>query len=300
MIKVLADAASDLSQEEATSNGITLIPGYIHFDGDKVPSDHITAAEVLRRVQQTRRIPLTSEPTREDWAKAYEAALRNADEVVSVHYSSRLSRSFENAVQAARLFEGRVHPLDSGIGTYALALQAKRAANMADHSVEVSDILADLRGVGYKQFAYFMADTLDYLRATGRVNAASAFIGNLFGIKPLLRYEQGQILAAGRARGTVKAMSELSHALVTYAGQNPGALRVSYLLTPGGEASLEVLRQQTATWGYREDGVHQVGPLLTAAVGPGAVGLVAELVRPIPKGRTPGHGRNRHEPLGLV
>lgn len=297
MIKILADASSDLSQETAAGSGITLIPAYIHFEGQKVRSDEITSAEVLRMVQETRRLPMTSEPTREDWANAYEAALQEADEVISLHMASGLSRSFETASHAARLFEGRVHTLDSQSGTYALGLQALRAANMADHSVEAADILADLRGVGRKQFAYFMVDTLDYLKMSGRVSGALATLGNLFGIKPLLRYQEGEIVMAGRVRGQSRAMTELSRILVDYAAQNPGGLRVAYLYTPGGEANVEALRHLMASWGYKEDGTHLVGPTMAAVTGPGAVGLVAELVRPLPKGRTPGHSRGRHEPL---
>lgn len=299
MIKVLADTASDLSPEAAAKSGISLVPAYIHFEGRKYLSTEISTMDILNLVEQTRTLPITSAPTREDWANAYETALHTADEVVSVHMASGLSRSFEAASQAARLFGGRVHPVDSQIGTYGLALQALRAADMADHSVSAPSIVEDLRQVQHKQSVYFMAGTLDYLKMSGRVSGVSAFLGNLFGIKPLMKYEGGQIIAAGRARGTSNGLTELTKAVLNFASHNPGTLRVAYLYSPGGEADVASLRAQMASWGYKDGGTHMIGSTMTSVTGPYGVGIVAELVRPLPKGLTPGHGRGRHEPLGL-
>ncbi len=294
MLKILADTAADLSPASAEHYGITLVPSYIRFGAEQIKDSEITPPEILARAQHERRPPVTSEPTRQDWTAAFEEALQSADEVLSLHTSSRLSRSYETATQAARLFGGRVHTLDSGTSAYALGWQALRAAEMVDHGVATAELIDDLRDTGKRQFGLFMADTLDYLRMSGRVGGLSAFWGGLLGVKPLLGLQGGTLVPAGQPRGLNAALEEIGRALTDFAGQGTQGLRVAYLYSPGGEAAAEQLRQQLTSWGHQDGGTHPAGPILTGFAGPGMVGLVAEPIRPLPKGRTPGHSNSRY------
>ncbi|MFC6592210.1 DegV family protein [Deinococcus lacus] len=199
-----------------------------------------------------------------------------------MHFASRYSGSYRAAQQAAALFGGRVQAIDSDNGTYGLALQALRAAQLADQGATLSEIVNDNAGSGNAQLTHFMVDTLDYLKMSGRVSGISAFIGNLFGIKPMLRFSGGELLPAGRARGTARGLQELTQSLSAYAQGQSGRLRLAYIYAPGGEENVAALQAQLSSWGYEDAGTHLVGPTITSVVGPGSVGVVAEAVRPLP------------------
>lgn len=283
MIKVLTDPGSDLPPQIARMAGITVVPGYVAFGNERIPTDQITAQEVMERVARERRLPLSVAPSADEWAKHYEAALAGASGVVSVHATGRHSESYKLASQAAARFGNRVRTVDSENGSYALGLQALRAAQLADLKADMPEIVADNSGSGRAQHTYFMLDTLDHLKFSGRISGLSAYLGNLLGVKPALKFERGEMVAGGRSRGLNRGLMDLAQSLSTYASQQNSSLRLAYLYAPGGESTISSLKSQLGSWGYEDAGTHLFGPAMTSVLGPGAIGIVAEPVRPLPR-----------------
>ncbi|GHG11545.1 DegV domain-containing protein [Deinococcus piscis] len=285
MIRILTDAGGDIGAATAQRHGITVVPSYVNFGAERLKSDQLTSEELIERVRRSRKLPITSSPNQHDWTLAYQNALKDADEVISIHMPAGLSQSFAEAKQASTLFGDRVHQVDGGVGTYALGYQALRAAELADRGLSRAEIVADLAYMQQHHFVYFMVDTLDYLRMSGRISGVSAFIGNLFGIKPLLKYEHAQVVAAGRARGHRAGVQQISEALSQFAVQQPYPLRLTYLYSPGGEQQVNMLGEQLSSWGYRDVNVQKTGTVTTAIGGPGGMALIADPIRPVPTGR---------------
>jgi len=98
-VKIVTDSGSDISQEEARRLGITVVPVYLRFgnevyrDGVDIDSDGFYDKLATSSVH-----PSTSSPSPGDFAKAYEEAARETDEIVSIHITGKHSATYDAAM----------------------------------------------------------------------------------------------------------------------------------------------------------------------------------------------------------
>ena len=275
-IAIVTDSTSDLSPELCAQHGIRSVPLYVLFDG-KMHKDGIDLkpAELFAGLKAGKKTPSTSQPSPAEFAEVYRAALETADEVLSVHISGQLSGTVGSARLAAQDFGGRVTVVDSHLVTLGLGMQALRAAQRAREGRSVAEIVSELERVAAQADIRFTVDTLDFLRANGRIGGGAALLGGLLNIKPILTVRSGRVEAAGRVRGSKKVVQDLVDHIRKYAEAHGGA-RVTFLSTLGGEATLAEIRAGVAGVGFEDLGDHYIGAVIATHVGPGTVGAALE------------------------
>jgi DegV family protein with EDD domain len=149
-----------------------------------------------------------------------------------------------------------------------LAALALVAARVAAQDASASEVTAEVARVRDALRCYFAVATLEYLRRGGRIGAASALLGSVLQVKPILTIEGGQVAPLERVRTTERALTrivELSSelaagpvcAIIGHAAAEPAALTIAERL----EAMTETLV------------VQPLGPVVGAHAGPGTVGL---------------------------
>jgi DegV family protein with EDD domain len=147
---------------------------------------------------------------------AFEQAFGNASEagaeaVVCLNISSDLSTTFQSALTAAAACEGRivVHVIDSrtlssGLGT--LVLEAAKVAAAGADIGAVSRRVSDLMP---RTHVLAALNTLENLKKGGRIGGASAMVGSLLSIKPVIDLTGGVVHEAGKARTRKRALQML-------------------------------------------------------------------------------------------
>jgi DegV family protein with EDD domain len=192
-----------------------------------------------------------------------------------VHSSGKLSRTTEAAAEAAAQLgaEDRVHVIDSeyiggGLGLIALAAARRAAAGESAERVvaTVHDARAELK-------MWFAIDTLEFLRRSGRIGAASAWIGSTLSVKPILTIEGGQMMPVERVRTSQRAFERL----VDYARQRHSsgadAWFVQHVRSPEqAELLIERVREVFET---EPIFVSEIGAVVGTHTGPGLIGLGA-------------------------
>lgn len=120
----------------------------------------------------------------------------------------------------------------------------------------------------------FVPETLEYLKAGGRVSNASAMIGNLLSIHPCIRIENGKLLAREKYRGGMKKI--VSKVIRTHAEQYPLKKDKLYLLcSPGlSEDIKETADREAKSCGFQKTNWMQTGCVITSHVGPCCFGVV--------------------------
>ncbi|WP_104990384.1 DegV family protein [Deinococcus sp. NW-56] len=275
-IAIVTDSTSDLSPQLCGQYGIRSVPLYVHFDGQMYKDGlEITPADLFAGIRAGKKTPSTSQPSPAEFAAVYEDALRAADEVLSLHISGQLSGTVGSARLAAQDFGGRVTVMDSRSATLGLGMQAIRAAQRAGEGRSMAEIVGELERVAAKTDIRFTVDTLDFLRANGRIGGATALLGGLLNIKPILTVKAGRVEAAGRVRGSKKVVQDLVDHIRKYVETNGGA-RVTFLSTLGGEATLQEIRAGVAGVNFEDLGDHHIGAVIATHVGPGTVGAALE------------------------
>ena len=276
-IAIVTDTSSDLTLEEAAATTVRLVPLTVSFGDETFEAvTEISNEEFYRRLTAPGApFPRTAAPNPAQFEAAYHDAFDGgADGVVCVTISSKLSATYSSAVQAAAAFEpGLVEVVDSLTVAQPLGIIVKRAADLARTGAgkaEVFDHVLDLVG---RIDLFFTVHTLEYLQKGGRIGRASALLGTMLSIKPILTVEDGVVASVDKRRTTAKAYARL----VEMAGER-FLEQVAVLHT--GTDEVEGFRAQVAAAAgvtVEQVDVSLTGPVAGAHVGPGMIGVTRVL-----------------------
>jgi DegV family protein with EDD domain len=204
-VAVVTDSTCDLPSEVVIERDITVVPLTVMF-GDEIllDQDDIGYDEFLRRLTDPDQPqPTTSQPSPADLQQAFKRAAESADDVLGVFVGSGLSGTLGQAqAAAARLDGASVTVLDSRSGSLGLGFQALAAAELADEGMGLDAIVTELRRIQERSGLLLTVDTLEYLKRSGRVGKARAFLGSLFDLKPILGLDrEGVVIPVDKVRG---------------------------------------------------------------------------------------------------
>jgi len=211
-IKIVTDSTSDLPVTLAREMGITVVPAYVHF-GDIIYRDRVDIFEdeFYEKLETSADMPSTEPPTPEDFAEVYQALSKDADGIVSIHISSKLSATYNSAQRGRDLaqFDCPIEIIDSQLVTMGLGLLVLAAHNYVNQGEDLQTVtdrilktIPDIHILG-------LLDTLKYLAQGGRIGKAKALLGSVLSIKPMLTIKEGEIEPAGQVRSRQAGVDEL-------------------------------------------------------------------------------------------
>ncbi|MFU8889107.1 MAG: DegV family protein [Trueperaceae bacterium] len=280
MLAIITDSTCDLRADELATLKVRSVPLYVNFQG-KVHRDwaDIDPARIIAGVQAGADLPSTSQPSPEDFAKAYaEAVAAGATEILTITISSGISGTFQSANLAAKDATVPVSIVDSQNASAGIAILVRQAARMRDAGASREAIVDVLESMKRHMMVLFSVGTLEYLQKGGRIGRAQAFLGGILKVRPILTLEDGKIAPAAKARGTKKAIAEIVERIKAHAAQHQGQLVLDFLHIQ--DASLaESLRKAIRDAGIEfEDGsLYEIGAVIATHVGPGTFGAYAHV-----------------------
>ncbi len=277
-IALVTDSTSDIKPAQAAQMGVTVVPLYVNFKGG-VHKDgiEISTHDIFDGVKAGAAMPSTSQPTPVDFAREYERLLQNHDHVLSLHISSKLSGTYNSAELSARDFAGKITVVDSKAASGSLTMMLERAGRLAAAGENIQSIQATLEKLIAQTNLRFSVASLDFLKKNGRIGGAQALLGGLLGFKPILHLVDGKIEAAGRERGARAALENVVKNLREYTAKH-GQVRAVYVYTDKPE-DVMAAREEGKKLGVQEFAVVECGAVISAHVGPGTYGVLAEPVQ---------------------
>ena len=211
MIQIVTDSMSDLTPEEADALGVKLLPLTVRF-GEKEYREgfDISREEFFVRLRQATELPKTSCIPPNAYLEAFEEILRDPEtEIIYIAGSSKISGSYQSALTAREMLDEpeRVFLIDSLIAISGQALLVRMAAEKAKVYKSAEELTAFITLLRDHQRCFGQAEDLKYLVMGGRLSPLVAKVGTALSIKPMLKFEGGEILQAGLIRGRGKARS---------------------------------------------------------------------------------------------
>lgn len=274
MIRIVTDSTCDLDRETAARLQVEVIPLSLHFGSqayiDGVSIDRDT---FYRMLSEADRLPTTSQLNPMDVLDVVSPFLEQGDEVVGIFLSSKLSGTFQSAAIAAAMSEsGRFYLVDSQNVTFGLALLVHVACRLRDEGKGAAEIVSVLEELKGRVRLVAVVDTLKYLQMGGRISAASAAMGNLLGINPLVGVIDGAVEAIGKTRGKKSAYR---HLLKLVEAEQPDCSYPVYFGHTHAPENVEELQRvvKPALAGGAEIYCAEIGSVIGTHVGPGAAGL---------------------------
>jgi DegV family protein with EDD domain len=276
-IKIVTDSACDLPEDIVAQYGITVVPLYINLaNRGYLDEIEITREEFYRQLPDYDPPPTTAAPSPEMFCQVYEKlAAQGATEILSIHMSISLSATVNTAMLCAA--EKRSVPVtvfDSRQLSLGTGFLVATAAQAAAEGRSMQDIVALLEEQTLRTHVFAALDTLEYLKRSGRMNAAVAGIGGLLRIKPLLKMHNGNptVERVRTNNGATRRLVDLLSALAPLE-------QVAVVHTHAPDKADYVRRQAEHLLPAGNVWSVDITPVIGANIGPGAVGFACVTAR---------------------
>ena len=210
-------------------------------------------------------------------AAFFERALAQGDDVLYVGMSGGISGTAQAAVIAAgELTEKyparKIVTIDTYAASLGEGLQVLESARMIEEGKSLDEIKAHLLSRRPHMCQFFTVDDLAYLKRGGRISSATALIGTVLSIKPILcGDETGHIVSCGKVRGMKRAYQELANYYDGRALDKSEMLGIAHADNEEGAQALIALLRDKGFTGECLNVVYE--PVTGAHVGPGTVAL---------------------------
>ncbi len=211
---IVTDSSCDLSADYIRESNIQVIPFTYNLDGNDYYDDFgqtVAYEEFYDRIRKGS-MPTTSQITTYTFEKTFRQLAQKGYSIIYIGFSSALSETFNNAVMARRnLLEENpsidLTIIDSKSASVGLGAVVYYASELIKEGKSKEEIIDWVENNKYRVYHLFTVDSLEHLRRGGRLSAASAAIGSLLDIKPLLIVDNcGKLDVAKKIRGRKKSI----------------------------------------------------------------------------------------------
>lgn len=275
-MKVVTDAAANLTRQRATELDVAVVPFQVTFRGETYKDGIDILPEDLYRMytEYPEDFCETSQPSVGDFVEVYK---ENAnEEILSIHLSSGLSGAYSSAEHAARILEREnVTVIDSRTVGPALGWMVETAARGVKLGWPKDRILEAIRLVGENTLTMVAFSDMKYLRHSGRVSHIKSIIASVLRIKPII----GMNAVDGRYSnlGQEMTLSRAAHKMVTLVQERFGEQKLRLQLMHGSNLpGVAILREAMRdALSVVEEQLTTVTLVLGAHAGPTVFGLAA-------------------------
>jgi DegV family protein with EDD domain len=220
----------------------------------------------------------TAAATPAELDEVYRQALADSggDGVVAVHLSAALSGTFGAAKTTAAEIGSAIRVIDSKSTAMNTGFVALAAARAAADGADLDTVAEAAAGAVSRNHGFIVVHQLDYLRRSGRIGGAGAWLGTKLSLKPLLRIDDGKLVLAQRVRTASKAVATMIDRVSDVVGERSAAIAVHHVANPDGAADL--VAALTERLPRCEPAViADLGPVLALHVGAGALAVCVEV-----------------------
>jgi len=213
---IITDSGSDISPKYAAEWGIRIVPlSYTMNDGESIPGDKADLKEFYADLRAKGKAA-TSAANLEDFSKAFEDYAKAGKDVLYLGFSSGLSSTSSTGRLACSEFSEEypdikfyaVDTLCASLGQGLMVYLANELKKQGKSIEEVRDFVEENK---LKLCHVFTVDDLFFLKRGGRVSGATAVVGSMLAIKPILHVDnEGHLISIGKARGRKGSIQELA------------------------------------------------------------------------------------------
>ena len=275
---IFGDSTCDLDKDLRAKFGVEYVAmNYSIDDIEYVASldfESHSAKEHYDLMRSGKRVFTTQVP-KNVYYDAFKAVLDEGKDLLYVSCSSALSASINTAMLVAKELnenagEQRIFCVDSLISSLGQGYLLMCASKKRQEGLSAEQTAAYLEQIRLKVNQCGTVESMEYLRRAGRVKASKAFLGNLFGVKPIIISDiKGQNYAYKKAKGITNARAAIADHIVDAADGAYDTLLISHADCEEDALLLrdEILKRAE----FKEIIIGYIGPIVGASVGPGTV-----------------------------
>ena len=271
MIKILVDSSADCNLRDGIVDMI--VPISVNIDGVEYKSGvDLTSDRFYELLQSAKEFPRTSQPSPQCFVEIFEQVKNDGDQLIYLCVSSSFSGTYQGALIAKEMVDcDNIYIIDTRSVTHIIGVLAQYARQLINDGFSAGEIVDKCEELKDKVKVYAGVDTLEYLYKGGRLNRASAAVGELTGIKPIITVGGGKVEVVGKALGKIRAMNTVLEKVKAHS-INPDF--PMYSMYTCGTENCETLEQKLKDSGYNIADRLQIGSTIGSHVGPGVYAVM--------------------------
>lgn len=274
MIRIITDTTACLPAETARRYGIPVIPQIIHFGEQSFYEGvDMDIESFMSRLRSSQDLPKTSAPPPELFTRQIQKFAPAGDTILCIHPSSEVSGTVRSALIASQEFpQSDIRVIDSRVIASPLGSMVSEAARLAAAGEAADRIVEHVMRLVERCRVYFLLDTLEYLQRGGRIGGASALLGSVLQIKPILTVRDGVVHPYERERTNHRALARMKELVCDQiAKDGTGLLTVMHAGRPAD--GLELAQDLNKTVHQEHIPVVDMCPAIVTHGGPGILGV---------------------------
>ena len=279
--QIITDSTTDLSQEMVEQFGVQVIPLCYMMEGKtlhNIPGggemDEHTFYEKLRAGV----ISTTAQINAEEFIQQFTAVLETGKDILYLAFSSGLSGTYQSAVIAQQELkekypDRRIEVFDTLCASMGEGLFVYHASRLQQEGKDIDEVLSWLRENVLHLCHWFTVDDLNHLKRGGRVSAATALVGTMLGIKPVLHVDdEGHLINVSMVRGRKQSLDALVQKMEETAIE---PAKQTVFISHGDclDDAEYVAEQVKSRMDVKDIRINFIGPVIGAHSGPGTVAL---------------------------
>lgn len=273
-VRIVTDSTADIPLEVRKQLGIEMVPLKVLFGAESyLDGVEIGPDDFFAKLASASSLPTTSQPSPVEFLETYKGIVESGGTtIISIHLSSALSGTYQSAHLAKSMIEDTadVTVIDSYSASYGIGMLVVAAAEAAKQGKSKEEILALIEEIKQSRRLYFLVDTLEFLQKGGRIGKASALVGSLLNIKPILSInEEGLVYSVDKVRGQKKAMARIIELLQQDVSGVPIHVTVAHARSL--ETARDLEQQLRNQFDVRSVLTTEIGPVIGTHTGPGVV-----------------------------
>lgn len=274
-IKIVTDSTSYIPKKYLEKYDISVVSLNILLKNTNRRETSISNQTFYKEMEEAKEFAVSSQPTPEEFYDVFDKIAKNGDDIVGIFISSEMSGTYSTANLVKNMilekYNINIEIIDSRTNCMQMGFIVLEAAKHAKFGKSMNEIL-DIANNTIKNSRFvFSPSVLDYLKKGGRIGSASALIGNLFQIKPILTVNNGKTDVLAKVRTKKKAVSTMIDILMNDLKEKElGGVIVHHINCE--EDGLTLAKTLEEKLNMKVD-IQDIGPVIGSHVGPGSIGI---------------------------
>lgn len=276
-VHILADSASDLPIEYFQENAITFLPLSVELNGKQLEDQREIKPKQIYEEMRQGTVVKTSQISPSLFKDVFTELAKKGTPCLYVAFSSELSGTYQTAMMMRNEVleeypDFRLMIIDSKCASLGCGLAVKYAVELAKSGKTLEEIENAVKIYCQKVEHIFTVDNLEYLARGGRISKASAFVGGLLNIKPLLHVEDGKLIPLEKIRGRKKVFKRIIE-IMKERGVNLQNQTIAISHGDDEESANEIKALIQEEFQPKDIYINYVGAVIGAHSGPGTLAI---------------------------
>lgn len=275
---IITDSSADLPASVACDMGVTVIPLEVNIDGIGCKyNDEIDIKEFYGWLRDKKGAK-TSAINLDRFTEVFEGFVKEGKDVIYIGFSSGLSATFMAAKNAAEELsekypDRKIIAVDSLCASLGQGLLVKHAVDKKNAGASIEEVAQFVEENRLNLCHWFTVEDLFFLKRGGRVSAATAVMGTVLQIKPVMHVDDaGKLINVEKARGRAASINSL-FAKMKETAIDPEKQTIYISHGDCYDDAKKLADMITAEFGITDILISEVGPVIGAHSGPGTLAL---------------------------